>query len=229
MIKKINPNKDLLYLSPSGAELAKLFTNIYRYISFALSNEFAIWAEKFDLDATELIKIANYHYPRSNIPTPGFVGGPCLGKDGSFLDNNTTFSSIVSTAWKLNESIPQHIVNTIKNLLGPLFGKKITVLGLSFKAGSDDIRDSPSVKLVNILQSVGAIVTVHDPYVKTTSDLSSALSSPDVVILATNHKEFQDLAPAIQQSGCKIIYDVWGIYDKDNFTNIQYLKFGARS
>jgi UDP-N-acetyl-D-mannosaminuronic acid dehydrogenase len=229
LFKKINPNKDLLYLSPSGAELAKLFTNIYRYISFALSNEFAIWAEKFGLDGSELIKIANYNYPRSNIPKPGFVGGPCLGKDGSFLDNNTTFSSIVSTAWKLNESIPQHIVNSIKNLLGPIFNKKITVLGLSFKSGSDDLRDSPSVKLVHILESTGAKVTVHDPYVKTSVDLPTALDSPDVVILATNHKEFQNLASAIQQSGCKIIYDVWGMYDKDDFTDISYFQFGTGS
>jgi UDP-N-acetyl-D-mannosaminuronic acid dehydrogenase len=229
LFKKINPNKDLLYLSPSGAELAKLFTNIYRYISFALSNEFAIWAEKYGLDASELIKIANYNYPRSNIPKPGFVGGPCLGKDGSFLDSNTTFSSIVSTAWKLNESIPQHIVNNIKNLLGLIFNKKITVLGLSFKSGSDDLRDSPSVKLVNILESTGAKVTIHDPYVKTTSDLSTALDSPDVIILATNHKEFKNLASAIQQSGCKIIYDVWGMYDKDSFTDISYFQFGTGS
>ena len=229
LFKKINPNKDLLYLSPSGAELAKLFTNIYRYISFALSNEFAIWAEKYGLDASELIGIANYNYPRSNIPKPGFVGGPCLGKDGSFLDSNTTFSSIVSTAWKLNESIPQHIVNTIKNTLGPIFNKKITVLGLSFKSGSDDLRDSPSVKLVNILESAGAKVMIHDPYVKTTMDLSTALDSPDIVILATNHKEFKNLAPTIQQSGCKLIYDVWGMYDKNNFTDIPYFQFGTGS
>ena len=229
LFKKINPQKDLLYLSPSGAELAKLFTNIFRYISFALSNEFAIWAEKYGLDASELIKIANYNYPRSNIPKPGFVGGPCLGKDGSFLDSNTTFSSIVSTAWKLNESIPQHIVNNIKNILGPIFNKKITVLGLSFKSGSDDLRDSPSVKLVNILESAGANVIIHDPYVKTTADLSTALNSPDVVILATNHKEFKNLASAIQQSGCKIIYDVWGMYDKNDFTDIDYFQFGNGS
>jgi UDP-N-acetyl-D-mannosaminuronic acid dehydrogenase len=229
LFKKINPQKDLLYLSPSGAELAKLFTNIFRYISFALSNEFAIWAEKYGLDASELIKIANYNYPRSNIPKPGFVGGPCLGKDGSFLDSNTTFSSIVSTAWKLNESIPQHITNNIKNILGPIFNKKITVLGLSFKSGSDDLRDSPSVKLVNILESAGANVIIHDPYVKTTADLSTALNSPDVVILATNHKEFKNLASAIQQSGCKIIYDVWGMYDKNDFTDIDYFQFGNGS
>jgi len=124
LFRTINPEKEFLYTSPSGAELAKLFNNIYRYISFALSNELAIWAENYGLNASELIRIANYKYPRGNIPIPGFVGGPCLSKDGVFLDNNTTFSSIVSSAWKLNEAIPQHIVNNIRKTAGNLFNKK---------------------------------------------------------------------------------------------------------
>jgi len=216
-----------LYTSPSGAELAKLFTNIYRYISFALSNEFAIWAESYGLDAKELIRISNYNYPRSNIPIPGFVGGPCLSKDGTFLDNNTTFSSIVSTAWKLNESIPQHIVNNLTKLEGILFNKKIAVLGLSFKAGSDDIRNSPSAKLVELLKGIGADVVIHDPYLKDTLDLPEALKSSEIVIVATNHKEFKNIRKDIQNSGCKVIYDVWGLYEKKDFPKIKYLRLGG--
>jgi len=226
LFRKINHKKDILYTTPSGAELAKLFTNIYRYISFALSNEFAIWAESYGQDATELIKIANYNYPRSKIPIPGFVGGPCLSKDGNFLDNNTTFSSIVSTAWKLNESIPQHIMNNIKKLTGPLFGKKITVLGISFKAGSDDVRNSPSAKLVELLKGSGAEVSIHDPYVKNTLSLSDALKSPEVTIIATNHKEFLDKIEDIRKSESKIIYDVWGMFKKTDFPDSNYIKFG---
>ena len=222
----INPEKEMLYTSMSGAELVKLFTNIYRYISFALSNEFAIWAERFGLDAKELIKIANYKYPRANIPVPGFVGGPCLSKDGTFLDNNTTFSSIVSAAWKLNEAIPQHIVNNIRKISGNLFNKKIAILGLSFKANSDDLRNSPSVKLVKILESVGAIVKVHDPFVKDTLLLSDALQSCEVVIVATNHSKFKGMTEEINNSGCKIIYDVWGIFNESDFNGPKYFRFG---
>lgn len=226
LFRIINPKKEFLYTSPSGAELAKLFNNIYRYISFALSNELAIWAENYGLDAAELIRIANYNYPRGNIPIPGFVGGPCLSKDGIFLDNNTTFASIVSTAWKLNESIPQHIVNNIKKIAGNLFNKKISILGLSFKAGSDDLRNSPSVKLVEILKDTGAQVLVHDPYVKDTLLLSDVLKSPDIVIIATNHKDFREMAPDIKKSGAKIVYDVWSIFKKDDFKDIKYFRFG---
>jgi len=226
LFRIINPEKEFSYTSPSGAELAKLFTNIYRYISFALSNEFAIWAEIYGLDATKLINIANYKYERSNVPIPGFVGGPCLSKDGTFLDNNTTFSSIVSAAWKLNESIPRHIVNNIKKVSGNLFNKKIAILGLAFKAGSDDIRSSPSVKLEELLKGLGACVQVHDPHIKTTLSLSDSLNSSDIVIIATNHKEFKDIKSEINQSGAKIIYDVWSMYDDNDFPKMKYYRFG---
>lgn len=226
LFQTINPEKEFSYTSPSGAELAKLFTNIYRYISFALSNEFAIWAEIYGLDATKLINIANYKYERSNVPIPGFVGGPCLSKDGTFLDNNTTFSSIVSAAWKLNESIPHHIVNNIKKISGNLFNKKIAVLGLSFKAGSDDLRSSPSVKLVELLKGLGATVQVHDPHVKTTLSLSDALNSVDIVIIATNHKDFKEKTNEINRSGTKIVYDVWSMFDDEDFPDRKYFRFG---
>ena len=222
----INPKKNILFTSPTGAELAKLFANIYRYISFALANEFAVWAEIYGVDATELIKIANYNYARCNIPIPGFAGGPCLSKDGTFLDNNTTFSSIVTAAWKLNEAIPQHIVNNIKKIIGNLFNKKIAVLGLSFKAGSDDLRDSPSVKLTKILKTTGAKVLVHDPYVKSTLSLDEVLESPDIVIVSTNHKDFKNISDKIRDSRPKIIYDVWGMYEKEQFPKSKYFRFG---
>ncbi len=222
----INPKKEILITSPSGAELAKLFTNIYRYISFALANEFAVWSEIYGVDATELIKIANHNYPRCNIPIPGFAGGPCLSKDGTFLDNNTTFSSIVSTAWKLNESIPRHIVNRIKKTEGNLFNKRITVLGISFKAGSDDLRNSPSQKLIEILQTTGAKISVHDPFVKNTMPLSEVFKNPDIVILATNHKEFKNIVNEIREAKPKVVYDVWGMYKKGDFPNSKYLRFG---
>lgn len=222
----INPKKDILYTSPSGAELVKLYANIYRYISFALSNEFAIWAEKYSLDAAELIRIANYNYPRSNIPIPGFVGGPCLSKDGTFLDNNTTFASITSTAWKLNESIPHHIVQNLKKVSGTLFNKRVTVLGIAFKAGSDDTRNSPSVKLVEILRSLGAEVLIHDPFVKGTLNLSEALNHPDIIVIATNHKDFNEKKEDMKKSGAKLIYDVWSMFKDEDFPGIQYMRFG---
>ena len=225
----INPNKKFSYTTTTGAELAKLFANIYRYIGFALSNEFAIWAEMFGENASNIINISNYEYPRSNIPKPGFAGGPCLSKDGLFLDNNTTFSSIVSTAWKVNESIPQHVINKIREVEGNLFGRNIGVLGISFKSNSDDLRNSPSVKLVELLKAGGSIVKIHDPFVKDTLSLNEVLESSDIIILATNHSKFKDIKKEIQNAGPKLVYDVWSLYDKDDFSSSKYLKLGMGS
>jgi len=222
----INTEKDILFTSPTGAELAKLFTNIYRYNIFALANEFAIWAEHYGVDGSEIIKIANHNYDRCNIPIPGFAGGPCLSKDSTFLANNIPFASIVSAAWKLNESIPQHIVENLKKITGGLFGKKITVLGISFKSGSDDLRNSPSVKLVDILTSAGAVVTTHDPFVKDTTDIQTALESPELVIIATNHSNFKEHLEIINKAKPSMVYDVWGMFKKEDFQNCKYIKFG---
>ena len=225
----INPNKKFSYTTTTGAELAKLFANIYRYIGFALSNEFAIWAEMFGENASDIINISNYEYPRSNIPKPGFAGGPCLSKDGLFLDNNTTFSSIVSTAWKVNESIPQHVINKIREVEGNLFGRNVGILGISFKSNSDDLRNSPSVKLVELLKAGGSIVKIHDPFVKDTLSLNEVLESSDIIILATNHSKFKDIKKEIQNAGPKLVYDVWSLYDKDDFSSSKYLKLGMGS
>ena len=222
----INPNKEILITSITGAELAKLFTNIFRYTTFALANEFAVWSEMYGVDASEIIKIANHNYERCNIPVPGFAGGPCLSKDGAFLDQNTTFTSIVSTAWKLNESIPQHIINSIKKIEGNLFNKKIAVLGLAFKSGSDDLRNSPSVKLTEILKSTGANVLIHDPYVKSTKSLEEVLEKPEIIIIATNHKEFREIKDKINNSNARIIYDVWSMFKEEDFPKSTYMRFG---
>jgi UDP-N-acetyl-D-mannosaminuronic acid dehydrogenase len=222
----INNKKEILFISPTGAELAKLFTNIYRYNIFALANEFAVWSELYGVDGTEVIKVANHNYDRCNIPIPGFAGGPCLSKDSTFLANNTAFASIVSAAWKLNESIPTHIVNNLKKIMGSLFDKKITVLGIAFKGGSDDIRNSPSVKLVGILKTTGAKISIHDPHVKDTEKLEKVLDSPELIIIATNHKEFIENKELIRQSKPKLIYDVWGLFNQKDFPDSKYLKFG---
>lgn len=226
LFAKINPKKKILVTTPTGAELAKLFTNVYRYVNFALANEFAIWAEMCGENGREVIKIANEDYPRSKIPLPGFAGGPCLGKDGLLLDNGTTFSSIVSVAWKLNEAVPQHVVTALMRELGSLYGKRVAVLGLAFKADSDDVRLSPSKKLVEILRAYGADVLVHDPNVTGTLSLNEVLRNPDAVILATNHSTFRKLAGEIDHSGCKVVYDVWGAFAQTDFAKAKYLEFG---
>ena len=112
---------------------------------------------------------------------------------------------------------------------GNLFGRNIGILGISFKSNSDDLRNSPSVKLVELLKAAGAIVKIHDPFVKDTLSLNEVLGSSEIIILATNHSKFKDIKKEIQNAKPKLVYDVWSMYDKDDFSSSKYLKLGMGS
>ena len=223
----INPDKEILTASPTGAETGQ---TIHQHLPVTPR----LHCPTSSQYGRRCMTLMRQRSSRSQTTTmigatsrcPVSPGGPCLSKDGTFLDQNTTFTSIVSAAWKLNESIPQHIANSIKKVEGILFSKRIAVLGLSFKAGSDDLRNSPSAKLIEILKSTGADVLIHDPYVKSTEPLESVLRNPDIVIIATNHKEFKGIKDEIAGSNARIIYDVWSMYDRADFPNRTYLRFG---
>jgi UDP-N-acetyl-D-mannosaminuronic acid dehydrogenase len=135
LFRLLNPSKKILKVSPRVAELAKLFTNIYRYVNFALANQLALVAEHYGVDAYEAIRVANEDYPRSRIPLPGPAGGPCLYKDGYML-NYTPFIDFIKSAWHLNESIPLHLLSRMKERVGSLFGKKVALLGLAVSGGN---------------------------------------------------------------------------------------------
>jgi len=229
LFRFLNPSKKILRVSPRVAELAKLFTNIYRYVNFALANQFALVAEYYGVDAYEAIRVANEDYPRSRIPLPGPAGGPCLYKDGYML-NYTPFIDFIKSAWHLNESIPLHLLSRIKERVGSLFGKKVALLGLAFKADSDDTRQSPALKLLNALRAEGCEVVAHDPHVES-APLPSALSEAEVVVLAVNHSKFRELTPSLLARMVKpgaLLVDCWGFFDPSEVekAGLKYLGLG---
>ncbi len=229
LFRLLNSEKRILATSPTAAELAKLYTNVYRYVRFALANEFAMWAEMYGESAKEVIEVANADYPRGGIPMPGFAGGPCLGKDGFLLDSGMPFTSIALTAWRFNEAIPQYVATKMKAALGGLVGARVAVLGCSFKAGSDDTRLSPALKLIEALKTYGAEVVVHDPYVKGTQPLSDALKGVDAVVVAVNHPEFTGIEEAIVKAGPRLVYDAWGVLDASKLVGTTYVRLGGVS
>lgn len=225
----LNPEKKILATTFKEAELAKLFTNIYRYINFALSNQFALVAEHYGADAYEAIRVANENYGRAMIPVPGPAGGPCLYKDGYML-SYTSFIDLIKSAWHINESIPSHLVNRIKNEIKGTAGKKVALLGLSYKADLDDTRHSPAVKLFDILKTEGFEVTAHDPHIRS-DPLEAALRGADVVILAVNHSKFKELSPRVLAELIKpgaLLVDCWGFFDKAKVkeAGLKYLGLG---
>ncbi len=237
LFHKINPNKRISVTEPKTAELVKLFSNVYRYVNFALANEFALLAEGFGQDSREIINILNCGYPRGGVPRPGLAGGPCLTKDGYFLLSGTAYPDFILLAWRLNEFIPQYIVNKVKQRLKEkgkmMHGCKIAVLGLAFKGGIDDTRYSPSVRIAELLESETAAVAKHDPYIAGTETLEQAVTDADAVVLATNHPEFKEVCRAMHQlgkhkPGC-ILIDCWGDIDGEEARKygFDYIRFGS--
>ena len=219
VFRLLNPDKIIHRSDPLSAELAKLFTNVYRYVNFALANEYALIAEHYRRDAHQIIRMLKDGYERAAVPLPGPAGGPCLSKDGYFLIEELTFPDFVLTAWKLNDSVPGHLISRLSNALErkgrSIEGSKVTVLGKAFKADIDDDRLSPAVRVADMLDRLGARVVVHDPYLSDV-DLDRALEGATGVILATNHSVYSNIdlhrVAELVASQC-VVVDAWAIFD----------------
>ncbi|HJP66311.1 MAG TPA: nucleotide sugar dehydrogenase, partial [Actinomycetota bacterium] len=225
----------LVYTGPEEAELAKLFTNVYRYVNFALANEFAILGEHYRVDSHRIIEMVNQDYPRASVPRPGPAGGPCLSKDGYFLVEELTLPDFVLLAWKLNDSAPAHVVRRLARRLAardvPLAGTPIAVLGQAFKRDSDDPRQSPAVRITEILEREGAEVRVHDPFLPGAT-LEQALTGARAFVLATNHSHYDrldpaDLAALLEEPRMGV--DCWGVLNREAFAaaGVEVATFGV--
>ncbi len=208
-----------LLTDSTSAELAKLFTNMYRYISFAISNEFMVVAEHFNRNIHDIVNLVNTDYKRGGLALPGLTAGPCLFKDGFFLINDNPYLDLITASWKINESLPLFLVRKIRERIN-LKNKKVLILGLAFKPEVDDIRESLSFKIRKALIREHAKIVLHDPYVKEYSqqevlnDLNEALKGIDVLFVATRHKVYEDKAGEILKKLNKNVYicDVWNTF-----------------
>lgn len=198
-------------LPPVEAELAKLMTNMARYVEFALANEFYLIAESHGAKIHRILDAALPGYPRLRVARPGpNVGGPCLHKDGFFLVERIPFVGLISTAFKINEGMPMQVIQQLSRIPGI---KKVGILGLTFKAGSDDTRHSLSFKLLKLLESNGYEAVAQDPHLAGREDLS-VLRGCDAVVLMTPHAEygdFQIVADAVANPECWML-DIWGMW-----------------
>jgi UDP-N-acetyl-D-mannosaminuronic acid dehydrogenase len=191
------------------AELAKLFTNTWRYMKFAVANQFFMIADEAGVDYTNVLHAIRHDYPRAaDLPGPGFAAGPCLFKDTMQLAAFTTdHFPLGQSAMQVNEGLPAYIVSALDRRYGGLAGKTIGILGMAFKAESDDPRASLSYKLRKLLAWAGARVLCTDPYVadERLVTLDCVLDESDLLILAAPHKAYRGLAV-----GGKDVVDIWG-------------------
>lgn len=187
------------------AEMVKLMENTYRDVNIAIANEFARLAEKFGVDVWDAIRLANLH-PRVNILNPGpGVGGHCISVDPwFFVETAPELTPLIYHARKVNDEQPRFVVKRVKEALGGLNGKRIAALGLAYKADVDDLRESPAVEVVHLLQQAGAQVKAWEPFkphaqlkgIDISPTLQDALQNADAVLLLVRHTEFTRLDPA---------------------------------
>jgi UDP-N-acetyl-D-mannosaminuronic acid dehydrogenase len=174
------------------AELAKIWANIFRYASFALPNLLMMDCDKHGANVFEVIDLINQGYPRGGMKSPGLTAGTCLRKDFAFSEERSNAPGMLLAVSRVNESVPLFLADGVKKRLGSLYGRKVAVLGLSFKRDSDDERDSLSPKLVRLLERELADVRICDPHAHTMTDsLEDAVRDAEAVMVATNHSEFE--------------------------------------
>jgi UDP-N-acetyl-D-mannosaminuronic acid dehydrogenase len=199
----------LVELSPEEAELAKLFTNVWRYMKFATANQFYMMANDRGLDFERIRKGLSQDYPRAaDMPGAGFAAGPCLFKDTMQLAafNNNNFA-LGHTAMTINEGLPLYVVHRLEQRFD-LPSMTVGILGMAFKGGSDDTRSSLSYKLKRILAFKSGEVLTTDPYVTTDANLlpfDEVVSGSDLLVIAAPHPEYQDLVTD------KPVADIWNI------------------
>lgn len=222
IFSKISPK--ILFTNPRSAELAKLFCNMYRYIDFAIGNEFMMIAESYGCDIYEVLNLVNYDYKRGGLKSPGLTAGPCLVKDGFFLIDKSPYMELVTAAWRLNENIPGYLLSRIKAEIKNFNRKKVAILGLAFKKNSDDIRYSLSPKLQRYFLAEGAKVSVHDPFTDS-QPLEDVVKGAEILIVGINHDEFKKIdfnyLKNLVPEDC-LICDIWNIFNTGKI--IFYLK-----
>ena len=205
-------NSELIDLTPLEAELAKLFTNSWRYLNFAISNQFYLLAESYGVDFYRIYDAVTHHYPRmQSFARAGFAAGPCLLKDTlqlSAFSGNSFFMG--HAAMLVNEGLPNFIVSQLRK--SDLREKTVAILGMAFKGDSDDKRESLSYKLRKLLVLEAKDVLCTDPYVadKDLVPLDHAIQRADIIIFGAPHSVYHTLA--IPQG--KQIVDVWGFWQE---------------
>ena len=200
---------EVVIASPIEAELAKLFSNAYRYIEFAATNQFYMVARRIGANYQAIVRTMTHNYPRlKGFPGPGFSAGPCLFKDTmqltAFFGNEF---GLGQAAMQINEGLVLHIAEDLRRKFD-LSNMTIGLMGMAFKAEIDDTRGSLSYKLKKALQMLAYEVLCTDPYVKTDPaivPLGEVINRSDILVLCTPHAVYKNA----DLKG-KPVVDVWG-------------------
>jgi UDP-N-acetyl-D-mannosaminuronic acid dehydrogenase len=183
---------DLYLTDDVTAELCKLMENTYRDVNIALANEFALVAEGLGVNIKEAIFLANKH-PRVSILNPGIgVGGHCISIDPWFIKEvDPKHTNLIMTARRINDEMPEKIASQIRKKVKDLVKPQIVALGAAYKPDTYDIRESPAIKIVNLLREDGYQVELYDPLVKEYAydSLLDVVEGKDCLVVLVEHKK----------------------------------------
>ena len=203
-------------LQAEEAELAKLFTNAFRYINFSIANDFFMMSQILGLNYEKIRKVMSSNYPRTiGLQKSGFTAGPCLVKDTMHLYSSFDHDfSLGMAAYKTNESVASFLVKNLKKKY-PLSELNVGILGMAFKGNSDDKRSSLAYKLKRHLKMECKQVITSDPYIQddfTLTSLKDLLDHSDLVIIGAPHSEFRDIDFKTSQ----IVIDIWAFLESSH-------------
>lgn len=214
-----------IYLTDATtAEMVKLVENSFRDVNIAFANELSRVCDKLNLNIWKVIELANKH-PRVNILKPGpGVGGHCIAVDPFFIiEKAPNEASIIKTARSVNDSRPDYIVEKVERAVEKTKIKRpiIACLGITYKAGTGDLRGSPALKIVRRLREKGYTIRVCDPYVKDFTEfplfsLEETINGADCLVLLVDHKEFKEirLQNLRKKMRGSLIIDTRGVWKK---------------
>ena len=199
------------------AEMVKLAENTYRDVNIALANELARICSRLRVDVREVIDLANLH-PRVKILRPGpGVGGHCIAVDPWFIvEKAPQEARLIRAAREVNDSQPRYVFERIKGVLKKMERPKIAVLGMAYKGNVGDTRESPALKVIDLLKAEGYEVAIYDPYVKGYDSSEGIFEDADCLVVLTDHSQFRDLdpegiAPLLRN---KSVFDARNVLDK---------------
>ena len=183
----------------TSAEMAKLMENTFRDVNIALVNELAKVCITLDVNAYEVIRLANMH-PRVNLLNPGpGVGGHCLAVDPWFIVEKSDEAKLIRLSREINDGMPEFVAAQALKMLDGIAEPKVTVLGVTYKGNVDDTRESPATAVIEKLLERAVTVGIYDPQVKNyeypLQGLEAALQDADLVLLLSDHNEFKYLSP----------------------------------
>jgi UDP-N-acetyl-D-mannosaminuronic acid dehydrogenase len=231
LLKLVAPDQ-VVVSGLEAAEAVKLICNAHTDMLYGFGNEVALIAERFGLDAYELIESANLHYPRPDLARPGYVGGSCLVKDPYLLIDVSTRAgyvpAIVSAARAVNESLPGRATDRVLTALagrGPLVEQKVLVAGIAYKGHpeTDDVRGAASVEVARRLAGRVGVLAGHDFVVPDErvarlglepTGLDDGLRGADALLLLTDHAGYRDLTAECLlglMHERPVVYDVWSV------------------